>query len=112
MVSTFRMVDTLIADILRLSKYEMLYNMLIKHSETSQEKQSCRLFQTSIHQIQTDGGSGEIGKPSLPCYIDHIKCNRAAMACIFILISNSIWCNCSFGRLNYIIIIRYMWDNS
>ena len=60
------MVDTLIADILRLSKYEMLYNMLIKYSETSQEKQSCRLFQTSIHQIQTDGGSGEICKPSLP----------------------------------------------
>ena len=72
------MVDTLIADILRLSKYKMLYNMLIKYAETSQEKQSCRLFQTSINRIQTDGGSGEICKPSLPGNIDHIKCNRAA----------------------------------
>ena len=89
--------------------------MLIKYAETSQEKQKVvdysRFFNQPLR-IQTDGGSDEICKPSLPGYIDYIKCNRAAMACTFILISNSIWCNCLFGRLNYSIIIRYMWDNS
>ena len=85
--------------------------MLIKYAETSQEKQNVVDYSRFFNQpfrTQTDSGNDEICKPSLPGYIDDIKCNRAAMSCIFILISNSIWCNCLFERLNYSIIIRYM----